>query len=179
MNTAAGRSGNRTSLTDVYTPRAGGPAVTTATSYQYDWADRLLSATVTNPVGGADSITDGLAAADITYDAAGNTTKLGDVVLTYDATGRHAGSTYADGTTTSIARDADGRVVSRTVDPLGAIAGDAAATTTYLYSAGDDVPFATKTGDVLTRSIALPGGVSVSLGRRHPGSTRICSATRS
>lgn len=164
VNTAAGRSGNRTSLTDVYTPRAGGPAVTTSTSYQYDWADRLLSATVTNPVPGADSITDGLAASDITYDAAGNTTKLGDVVLTYDATGRHAGSTYADGTTTSIVRDADGRVVSRTVDPLGATAGDAAATTTYLYAAGDDIPFATKTGDVLTRSIALPGGVSVSLG---------------
>ncbi|MGN7949787.1 hypothetical protein ACTJKH_13655 [Microbacterium sp. 22215] len=104
-----------------------------------------------------------MAASDITYDAAGNTTKLGDVVLTYDATGRHASSTYADGTTTSIARDADGRVVSRTVDPLGAAAGDPAATTTYLYSAGDDVPFATKTGDVLTRSIALPGGVSVTL----------------
>lgn len=164
MNTAAGRSGNRTSLTDVYTPKGAGASVTTTTGYQYDWADRLLSTSVVNPVAGADSITDGLAAADIEYDAAGNTTKLGDVSLTYDASGRHAGSKYADGTTATIVRDSDGRVVSRTVDPLGASAGDAAVTTTYLYAASDDVPFATKVGAATTRSIALPGGVSVSLG---------------
>ncbi|WP_435744000.1 PA14 domain-containing protein [Microbacterium sp. PMB16] len=164
VNTAAGRSGNRTSLTDVYTPKDSGTSVTTTTGYQYDWADRLLSTTVTNPVPGSDSITDGLAAADIEYDVAGNITKLGDLALTYDATGRHAGSTYADGTTTTLARDADGRVVSRTVDPLGASAGDAAETTTYLYAGSDDVPFATKVGAVVTRSISLPGGVTVSLG---------------
>ncbi|WEK61567.1 MAG: hypothetical protein P0Y60_02035 [Candidatus Microbacterium colombiense] len=40
----------------------------------------------------------------------------------------------------------------------------AAVTTTYLYAAGDDVPFATKIGGALTRSVALPGGVSVTLG---------------
>ena len=164
VNTAAGRSGNRTSLTDVYTPRAGGPAVTTSTTYQYDWADRLLSATVTNPVPGADSIADGLAASDIIYDETGNTTKLGDIAFAYDSAGLHAGSTYTDGTTTSIVRDAGGRVISRTVDPLGAAAGDPAATTTYLYAAGDDVPFATKTDNQLTRSITLPGGVSVTIG---------------
>ncbi|WP_309065447.1 PA14 domain-containing protein [Microbacterium sp.] len=163
VNTAAGRSGNRTSLTDVYTPKGTSAPVTTTTSYQYDWADRLLSSTVTNPIPGADSITDGLAAADIAYDVAGNTTKLGAVTLTYDAAGQHAGSTYTDGTTVTIQRDAHGRVVSRTVDPLGPAAGDPASTTTYLYDGDDDVPFATKTGTALTRTLALPGGVSVTL----------------
>ncbi|WP_435744002.1 hypothetical protein [Microbacterium sp. PMB16] len=54
--------------------------------------------------------------------------------------------------------------MSRTVDPLGASAGDAAETTTYQYAGSDDVPFATKVGAVVTRSISLPGGVTVSLG---------------
>ena len=119
---------------------------------------------MTNAIAGADSISNGLAATDIAYDVAGNTTKLGDVTLSYDATGRHAGSTYADGTTVTVARDAEARVVSRTVDTLGATAGGAAVTTMYLYAAGDDVPFATKVGGTLTRSVALPGGVSVTLG---------------
>ncbi|WP_309082587.1 PA14 domain-containing protein [Microbacterium sp.] len=163
VNTAAGRSGNRTSMTDVYTPMGTSTPVTTTTSYQYDWADRLLSSIVTNPIAGADSIADGLAATDIAYDVAGNTTKLGAVTLSYDAAGQHAGSTYTDGTTVTIQRDADGRVVSRTVDPLGPTAGDAASTTTYLYDGDDDVPFATKTGTALTRTLALPGGVSVTL----------------
>lgn len=163
-NAVAGRSGNRTGLTDVYAPRGTYTTMTTTTTYQYDWADRLLSSTVTNPVTGADSITDGLAPADIVYDVAGNTTRLGDVSLAYDAAGLHAGSTYADGTTVTVARDASGRVVSRTVDPHGPGAGDAAKTTAYLYDGDDDVPFATKTGSVLTRALALPGGVSVTLG---------------
>ncbi len=163
-NTAAGRSGNRTGLTDVYTPRSSSTAVTTTTAYQYDWADRLLSSTVTNAAPGADSIADGLAASDIAYDVAGNTTKLGTVTLAYDAAGLHSGSTYADGTTVVVLRDAGGRVVSRTVDPLGPGGGDPAATVIYLYSGADDVPFATKAGTDLTRTIGLPGGVSVTLG---------------
>jgi len=39
-NTAAGASGNRTGMTDVYTPVGSSTSKTTTTSYCYDWADR-------------------------------------------------------------------------------------------------------------------------------------------
>lgn len=164
VNTAAGRSGNRTGMTDVYTPRGGTAALTTKTTYEYDWADRLLSSSVSNPVPGSDSVADGLGAAEIAYDVAGNTTKLGSASLTYDAAGRHIGSTYVDGTTIEMQRDAAGRVVRRTVDPLGANGGEPASTMTYLYADGDDAPFATRAGTSVVRSFVLPGGVSVTMG---------------
>ncbi len=80
-NGAAGASGNRTSLTDVWTAPGQSP-VTTSTGSCYDWADRLLSTTVTGPVVGANTVTYGLAHADIGYDARGNTTKLADMTFT-------------------------------------------------------------------------------------------------
>lgn len=45
-NTAAGASGNRTGMTDVYTAPGSSAPVTTSTQYCYDWADRLSATTV-------------------------------------------------------------------------------------------------------------------------------------
>ena len=155
-NAAAGMSGNRTGSTDVWTA-PGQSAVTTQTSYCYDWADRLLSSSVTGAVSGATSVADGVAASEITYDVRGNTRRLADMQFAYDAANRHVGTTYDDGTTVAIVRDVSGRIVSRTMDPAGSAP---AVTTKYLYGAGGDAAWGQKTGSDLTRSIGLPGGVS-------------------
>ncbi|WP_217183086.1 PA14 domain-containing protein [Streptomyces sp. AC495_CC817] len=155
-NTAAGMSGNRTGLVDVWTAPGQAP-VTTQTSYCYDWADRLLSASVTGAVPGATSVADGLAASEIVYDVRGNVTRLADMQFAYDAANQHVGTTYDDGTTVRIVRDATGRIVSRTVDPAGAAV---ASTTKYLYAAGGDAAWGQLAGSGLTRSLGLPGGVS-------------------
>ncbi|MBM7470324.1 RHS repeat-associated protein [Microbacterium keratanolyticum] len=155
-NTAAGASGNRTSTQDVWTAPGASP-VTTETAYCYDWADRLLSTQVTGAIPGANTVTDGLAAADIVYDARGNVSRLADMQFTYDAADRHIGTTYADGTKVTIVRDATGRIAARTTDPAGAAP---AVTTSYLHAGGGDSPWGQKTGTALTRSLGLPGGVS-------------------
>ena len=155
-NTAAGMSGNRTGSTDVWTA-PGQSAVTTTSSYCYDWADRLLSSSVTGAVTAATSVADGVGAAEITYDVRGNTKRLADMQFSYDAANRHIGTTYDDGTTVVIARDATGRIVSRTMDAAGAAP---AVTTKYLYGAGGDAAWGQKVGSDLTRSVGLPGGVS-------------------
>lgn len=155
-NAAAGMSGNRTGLTDVWTA-PGQVAVSTSTSYCYDWADRLLSSSVTGAIPGATAVADGLAASEIVYDVRGNTVRLGDMQFSYDAANRHVGTTYDDGTAVAIVRDASGRIVSRSMDPAGA---DPAVSTSYLYAAGGDAAWGQKTGAELTRSVGLPGGVS-------------------
>ncbi|MGI0520963.1 RHS repeat protein [Microbacterium maritypicum] len=155
-NAAAGMSGNRTGLTDVWTA-PGQAAVSTSTSYCYDWADRLLSSSVTGAIPGATAVADGLAASEIVYDVRGNTVRLGDMQFSYDAANRHVGTTYDDGTTVAIVRDASGRIVSRSMDPAGA---DPAVSTSYLYAAGGDAAWGQKSGAELTRSVGLPGGVS-------------------
>ncbi|MFF3028845.1 PA14 domain-containing protein [Microbacterium sp. NPDC057944] len=156
VNTAAGMSGNRTALTDVWTA-PGQAAVTTSTAYCYDWADRLTSSTVTGAISGATSVADGVAAAEIEYDVRGNTKRLGDMTFFYDAANRHSGTAYADGSSVQVVRDATGRIVSRTTDPAGAAP---AVTVTYLYAAGGDAAWGQKSGADLTRSVGLPGGVS-------------------
>ncbi|MCV0336049.1 hypothetical protein [Microbacterium sp.] len=155
-NAAAGMSGNRTGLTDVWTA-PGQVAVSTSTSYCYDWADRLLSSSVTGAIPGTTTVADGLAASEIMYDVRGNTVRLGDMQFSYDAANRHVGTTYDDGTTVRIVRDATGRIVSRSMDPAGA---DAAVTTNYLYATRGDTAWGQKSGAELTRSVSLPGGVS-------------------
>ncbi|MCM3778175.1 RHS repeat-associated core domain-containing protein [Microbacterium hydrocarbonoxydans] len=155
-NTSAGLSGNRTGLTDVWTAPGQAP-VTTSTAYCYDWADRLLSSTVTGAIPGASSVTDGVAASEVVYDARGNTIRLADMQFSYDAANRHVGTTYDDGTTVAIVRDASGRIVSRTTDPAGTAP---ASTVRYLFAAGGDAAWGQMTGTDLTRSIGLPGGVS-------------------
>lgn len=155
-NTSAGASGNRTGSTDVWTA-PGQAAVTTSTVSCFDWADRLLSSTVTGAVPGASSVADGVAASEVVYDARGNTVRLADMQFAYDAANRHVKTTYDDGTTVVIVRDVTGRIVSRTTDPAGSAP---AATTRYLYGAGGDAAWGQINGTELTRSVSLPGGVS-------------------
>ncbi|MBS1908092.1 MAG: hypothetical protein JST33_16355 [Actinobacteria bacterium] len=156
-NAEAGKSGNRTSLRDEWTaPDASTASVSTA-AYCYDWADRLQSSTVTGAPAGATTVADGLAASDIVYDAHGNTTKLADMTFVYDASNQHVGTTYADGTTVTIVRDATGRVASRTMDPTGA---NPAVTTKYLYAGSGDAAWGQLSGPTMTTSTTLPGGLS-------------------
>ena len=156
MNTSAGLSGNRTGFTDAYTAPGTTTAVTTQTSYCYDWADRLTSTTVTGAPTGAYGVTDGLGAGEIVYDARGNTTTLGDVQLGYDNAGRHTATTYADGSTVTVHRDASGRVVKRVTDPAGA---PPAAEVATLYAG--DAAWGQTDGTTLTRFVSLPGGVTL------------------
>ncbi|MFT3799290.1 PA14 domain-containing protein [Microbacterium sp.] len=167
VNPAAGASGNRTGMVDVFTPAGSSTSVTTSTSYCYDWADRLTSSAVTNPVAGANTVADGLSAAEIGYDARGNLTRLGDMAFVYDSANRHVGTTYGVGTpstvddaTVVIGRDVSGRVVSRTVTP----AGSAAVQTRFLHAGSSDLAWAQSTGGTVSRSVVLPGGVTVTLG---------------
>lgn len=82
------------------------------------------------------------------------------MAIGYDAAGRHASTTYDDGSTVRIQRDATGRIVERTTDPAGAAP---PVSTRYLYAGDGDVPFAQTSGGTLTREIALPGEAQVSL----------------
>ncbi|APH43810.1 hypothetical protein BMW26_01690 [Microbacterium sp. 1.5R] len=117
----------------------------------------MRSTAVTVAIPGASSVADGVPAAEIVYDARGNTTRLGDMQFTYDAANRHVGTTYADGSTVAIAWDATGRIVSRTMDPAGSAP---AVVTRYLFAAAGDAAWGQKVGTALTRSLGLPGGVS-------------------
>lgn len=160
-NTAAGASGNRTGYTDVYTAPGTSTTVTTTTQYCYDWADRLISTTVAGAPAGATTVADGLAPSELAYDSRGNTTRLADMTLGYNANNAHIATTYDDGTTVAIARDATGRIASRTTDPAGS---PPASTVRYVYAAGGDVPWATvPISNTPTRFLALPGGVSVDI----------------
>lgn len=86
------RRGIRTSYTDL--KDAGQPTEQlTTVAYCYDNADRLLSTSGTGADPLASPITDGLAAADIVYDAHGNTTKLADQSITYDVADQHTPTT--------------------------------------------------------------------------------------
>ena len=156
VNGSAGLSGNRTGYTDAYTAPGTTTAVTTQTSYCYDWADRLTSTTVTGAPTGASGVTDGLGAGEIVYDTRGNTTVLGDMQLGYDSANRHTATIYADGSTVTVHRDATGRVVERVTDPAGE---PPAAEVATLY-AGDAV-WGHTDGTTLTRFISLPGGVTL------------------
>ncbi|WP_369818002.1 PA14 domain-containing protein [Cellulomonas sp. Root485] len=154
-NPAAGKNGNRTKLTDKPT---NGTA--TVTSYCYDNADRLIATSVSNPVSGASPVT-GTALSTpgaLAYDARGNTTQLADQSLTFDQTNRHTATT-ANGTTVTYTRDATDRIVSRTAT------GGATESNLYAFTGGGDSPdlVLTPTGAVVQRTLALPGGVVVSL----------------
>lgn len=160
-NKAAGASGNRTGYTDTYTAPGSTTALTTATSYCYDWADRLTSSTVTGALVGAVSVAGGVAPGDVRYDSRGNVTRLADMAFGYDANNRHVSTTYDDGSTVVVVRDALGRVVSRTTD----LAGEAhASTVRYLYAGGGDAPFAVvPVQGVAVVFLSLPGGVTVDI----------------
>ncbi|GAB7304519.1 hypothetical protein MAFF212519_23980 [Clavibacter michiganensis] len=78
-NAAAGASGNRSSLTDSYTAPGSSSSSVTKSTYCYDWSDRLTSSSVTGAVAGAHAVADGLTANEVTYDTAGNLTRLADM----------------------------------------------------------------------------------------------------
>lgn len=76
--TAAGKNSNRSSKTTVI--NGGAPAVV---GYCYDHADRLVS-TTDAAAGTASTV-----AGTLAYDSHGNTTRLGEQTMTYDAANRH------------------------------------------------------------------------------------------
>ena len=158
-NQAAGASGNRSRVTDRYTAPGTSQAQVTTTNYCYDWADRLTSSAVTGAVAGAHAVADGLPSSEITYDAAGNMTRLGDMTVAYDARGQHRMITYADGTIVKIDRDPEGRVVAQRTTP----AGGSESVTKYLHSGDVDAPWASQSQSVTKQVLNLPGGASVSM----------------
>ena len=152
----AGANGNRTTATDVPT---GGSGLTYSQQYCYDKTDRLLSETetITGATASNAAITrpaKTLAAADITYDAHRNVTKLGDQTFVYDSSDRHTKTTLMDGTVVTYVRDVSGNIVSRTHTPPTGPA------TTTRYS-GSLILSSTNT--VVQRNLSLPGGVTVTL----------------
>ena len=157
VNGFAGRDGNRTGMTD--TPASG-----TATSMLlcYDWADRLVSSTVSNPVAGATPVAaTALTGSSLVYDANGNITKLADEVFGFDGAGRHVSTSAGDGTSVSVLRDATDRVVQQAISDAGA----AATTTRYGFTGdGDTADLVLSEGNrIMSRILALPGGVVATL----------------
>lgn len=158
-NTAAGASGNRTRYVDAYTAPGASQASVTTAEYCYDWADRLLSNPVWGAGPGASHIADGFNAEEIAYDVRGNTTRLSDLLFSYDAENRHVGTRTYAGSKVSVVRDASGRVVSRSVDPAGEAP---KVTMRYVYAGAGDSPWAVLSGDAApVVFLALPGGVTV------------------
>jgi len=124
------------------------------TGYYYDWADRLTATTVTLAPGGAPPIVGTpLTTGNLTYDSHGNTVKLADQILTYDISDRHVGTTLTDGTTISYARDATGRIVSRTSTPP---AGPVTAIR-YLFTGDSLFGVSMAAGALTERDLAPPG----------------------
>ncbi|MFK0247789.1 PA14 domain-containing protein [Amycolatopsis azurea] len=137
-NTAAGTNGNRTALLD---SKNGAAPVTT--SYCYDNADRLLSAS-----GGTQL--------QVGYDSRGNATTVGGDTLTYDGADRHVRTTTAAGATISYTRDATDRLVTRTVSTPGQHS------VHHLgYTGGGDTAdlVLANGGGLAERILSLPGGV--------------------
>ncbi len=159
---SAGKNGNRTTFSDTYTAPGAPSATVLASSYCYDNADRLTATTAPTVSGGSPIATTSLSttSGNLAYDAHGNTTTLADQTLGYDQSDRHNTTTTAAGTV-SYLRDVTGRIISRTVTPTSG----PASTVRYGFSADGDSPdwTLTTTGGVIERTLALPGGVVVSL----------------
>jgi RHS repeat-associated protein len=154
-SSAAGANGNRSSFSD--TKDGGTPATT---SYCYDNADRLTGTTTTNPPVGANPVTAGnLSVASLAYDAHGNTTTMADQTLSYDATDAHAKTTLADGTVLTYLRDATGRVIQRTLHPVTG----PDEIQRYTYSAGAQYAVLNGSNALISRTVSLPGGASVTI----------------
>jgi RHS repeat-associated protein len=151
----AGRNGNRTSFSDV---KDAGTPITT--DYCYNGSDRLLSTAVAGAPAGANTLlSTNLGAASLTYDAHGNTTRLADQQLFYDAADRHMKTVVADGTVIEYVRDVSGRIVQRT----STAPGEAVEVIRYTFSAGGMFGVLDGAGALIEQTLSLPGGVSVSL----------------
>ena len=104
------------------------------------------------------TVNDGLASSDITYDTRGNTTRLADMNFRYDASNKHIRTTYDDGSTVQIKRDVAGRIISRTIHTGDGVTPDT--TTKYFYAGASDAAWGQRQGSVTARTIGLPGGVT-------------------
>ncbi len=137
----AGLNSNRTAFTDSLD---GKPESTT--TFCYDGTDRLLS-------------TSGGTTLSFTYDAHGDTVKVGDDILGYDATKRHISTKTAGGTSISYTRDPANRLTARTV--TGAKEAPKNGTTRYSYSSKHDTAdlVLDESGNLEQRIVPLPGGV--------------------
>jgi large repetitive protein len=166
-NAAAGKDGDRTSMTDITTaPGASSPNPTMTMSSCFDNADRLTSDTITGAPASPDivmgsNLTSTGTGANLVYDAHGNITQLATETLGYDDTNRHLSTTLADGTTVTYQRDAEDRIISMTQTP----AGGTATTTHYAFAgAADSSSFTLTSGNTTQeQAIALAGGTSVSI----------------
>jgi RHS repeat-associated protein len=173
-DTAAGQNGNRTSYSDQHT--VTGTTTTSSVGYCYDNADRLTGTTYTGPTGVSPVLSDNLSitgtAPTLAYDAAGETTTLADETLTYDSTGRNTGITTSAGTGTTVSwvRDVTDRIVAETTNGV---------TVRYGFTSGGDSPDYTYTGTtggtIAEHTLALSGGVTVSIHGSDSGSVEIWS----
>jgi len=157
VNTRAGMNGKRTRFMDV---KDG--VLVADVRYCYDWADRLTSSIPLvpggNPVLGTVLSTAGTTPT-LAYDGHGNTTRLADQSMTYDLADRHLSTTQTDGTVITYARDATGRVISRTTDAPGT-AGDS----TFRYTFGGAMNAVLDGNNtVVQRTVSLQGGVRVAV----------------
>jgi RHS repeat-associated protein len=152
----AGMNGNRTSFTDDFLGDV------TSVAYCYDNADRLTGTMVTDEPEGASPVTSWdlsttVSPISLRYDDHGNTTRLADQALTYDAADRHLKTVLDDGTTITYLLDAGGRMVQRTVDVPNTTEGDSV----IRYLAGGAI--SDENNEVLQWVVSLPGGVSLTL----------------
>ncbi|GAA1216389.1 hypothetical protein [Rhodoglobus aureus] len=151
----AGRNGNRTSFSDV---KDAGTPITS--DYCYDGSDRLLSTAVAGAPAGANTLlSTNLGATTLTYDAHGNTTRLADQQLFYDAADRHMKTVLDDGTVIEYLRDVTGRIVQRS----STAPGEAAEIIRYTFGAGGMFGVLNGASALIEETLSLPGGVSVSL----------------
>ncbi|SDN53619.1 RHS repeat-associated core domain-containing protein [Leifsonia sp. 509MF] len=161
-NTSAGKNGNRTSLTDTYTPVGATTPTVLTSSYCYDNGDRLTATNMPAITGGSPIATTSLSTSTgtLAYDGRGNTTTLADQTLSYDQSDRHISTTTGNETIT-YERDVTDRIISRTVTPTTG----PATTVRYGFSGDGDSPDWTLTinGGVLERTVGLLGGVTASL----------------
>ncbi|MFC9558177.1 PA14 domain-containing protein [Agromyces sp. NPDC056965] len=159
VNSGAGLNGNRTSSIDL--PDGGSPVTT---SYCYDQTDRLTSTAVSGtPAGpGLSPVAAGILAAQLAYDAHGNTTNLADQTLGYDVSDQHVKTALTDGMVIVYLRDVTGRIIQRTETPAGQNPQTLVAR--YGFTGGGDSPALLLDGanGVVQSFVGLPGGVTVS-----------------
>jgi RHS repeat-associated protein len=97
--------------------------------------------------------------ATLAYDAHGNTTTLADETLEYDVSDQNTKTTLADGTVITYLRDASGGVIQRTVNPPTG----PTEVQRYTYAGGSQYAVLDGSNAVVSRSVSLPGGVTVTI----------------
>jgi len=145
-DTKAGMNGSRTSFT-----RTLGATTAQTSSVCTDHAARTTA--VTSSTGGT-----AIPATQITWDARGNATRIGNQTWTYDAAGRVTTANEATGLQAlTYTRDATGRVTKRAATST---TGGDQSLTLYGYSGDGDTPETqlTPTGAISEAYLTLPGG---------------------